>query len=80
MWKQSSKHEIIGSEVGSGLQVHASFIPVHGGPFSALVPSMWPQDILACIQQVGWFNNVPSDVKREFSHMFDACECRTCIY
>ena len=51
-WKQSSNSEIIGSEAGVGVQVSASYIPVPGGPFSALVPTMWPQDILALIQQV----------------------------
>ncbi|KAK3704059.1 hypothetical protein QZH41_019014, partial [Actinostola sp. cb2023] len=28
-----------------------SFVPAIGGPFSALTPSMWPQDILSRIQQ-----------------------------
>jgi len=74
MWKQSSKHEIIGSEVGSGLQVHASFIPVHGGPFSALVPSMWPQDILACIQQTEDEGSHPDCEYDEFGNCVDPAE------
>lgn len=30
--------------------------PQPGGPFSALTPSMWPQDILASLQQPEVFN------------------------
>ena len=37
---------------GSGTPVTGSFVPAIGGPFSALTPSMWPQDILSRIQQV----------------------------
>ena len=54
-WKQECTHEIIGSEAGAGLHINASYIPVPGGPFSALVATMWPQDILGCIQQVDCF-------------------------
>lgn len=32
--------------------VSGSFVPPAGAPFSALTPSIWPQDILARIQQV----------------------------
>ena len=37
---------------GGGTPVTGSFVPAIGGPFSALTPSMWPQDILSWIQQV----------------------------
>lgn len=29
------------------------YSPAPGGPFSALTPSMWPQDLLASLAQVG---------------------------
>lgn len=29
------------------------YAPSPGGPFSALIPSMWPQDLLASLAQVG---------------------------
>lgn len=32
-----------------------SYTPAPGGPFSALTPSMWPQDILAKYYQVHCF-------------------------
>ena len=32
--------------------ISGSFVPPAGAPFSALTPSIWPQDILARIQQV----------------------------
>ena len=51
-WKQSSRSEIVGSEAGVGTPISTSYIPAPGGPFSALIPTMWPQDILARIQQV----------------------------
>ena len=37
---------------GSDSPVSGSFVPPAGAPFSALTPSIWPQDILARIQQV----------------------------
>lgn len=46
-WDDSSIHVASGSTPVSG-----SFVPAIGGPFSALTPSMWPQDILSRIQQV----------------------------
>ncbi|EDO26031.1 predicted protein, partial [Nematostella vectensis] len=36
---------------GGSTPVNGSFYPAIGGPFSALTPSMWPQDILSRIQQ-----------------------------
>ena len=46
-WDDSSIHVASG-----GTPVTGSFVPAIGGPFSALTPSMWPQDILSRIQQV----------------------------
>ena len=37
---------------GTDSPVSGSFVPPAGAPFSALTPSIWPQDILARIQQV----------------------------
>lgn len=37
---------------GTDSSVSGSFVPPAGAPFSALTPSIWPQDILARIQQV----------------------------
>lgn len=36
---------------GSDSPISGSFVPPAGAPFSALTPSIWPQDILARIQQ-----------------------------
>ncbi|XP_037039630.1 small G protein signaling modulator 3 homolog [Bradysia coprophila] len=35
----------------NGIQINESIRPAQGGPFSALIPSMWPQDILAKLGQ-----------------------------
>lgn len=48
-WDDSSIHVASGST-----PVNGSFVPAIGGPFSALTPSMWPQDILSRIQQVNF--------------------------
>lgn len=37
---------------GTDSPISGSFVPPAGAPFSALTPSIWPQDILARIQQV----------------------------
>ena len=50
-WDDSSIHVASGST-----PVNGSFVPAIGGPFSALTPSMWPQDILSRIQQVPFLN------------------------
>ena len=46
-WDDSSIHVATG-----GTPITGSFVPAIGGPFSALTPSMWPQDLLSRIQQV----------------------------
>ena len=51
-WRHTASSDIIGSESGVGTPASATYIPGTCGPFSALVPTMWPQDILARIQQV----------------------------
>lgn len=33
------------------IQINESLRPAQGSPFSALIPSMWPQDILAKLGQ-----------------------------
>ena len=51
------EEDIIGSATGEGVSInvnpsyssHSDFTPTPGGPFSALTPSMWPQDIMAKI-------------------------------
>ena len=40
------------SSSSGGTPITGSFVPAIGGPFSALTPSMWPQDLLSRIQQV----------------------------
>ena len=43
-------------EIRSALKRKGSnggYTPAPGGPFSGLVPNMWPQDILAKLAQVG---------------------------
>lgn len=39
------------TEVIEGLTMNDAIQPPPGGPFSALTPSMWPQDILARLTQ-----------------------------
>lgn len=49
--------DIIASGCGEGISISAmpaansstNFTPTPGGPFSALTPSMWPQDIISRI-------------------------------
>ncbi|KAK2557092.1 Small G protein signaling modulator 3 [Acropora cervicornis] len=55
-WDDSSIHVASGST-----PVNGSFVPAIGGPFSALTPSLWPQDILSRIQQT-------EDADSEFEH------------
>ena len=51
------EEDIIGSASGEGVSINVTpsysspsdFTPTPGGPFSALTPSMWPQDIMAKI-------------------------------
>jgi hypothetical protein len=49
---------------GGSTPVTGSFVPAIGGPFSALTPSMWPQDILSRIQQVQ-YRKTPTDCNAE---------------
>ena len=56
-WTQKPAAVVVGSEVtvnnmGSPTVSNASHVPQSGGPFSALIQSMWPQEILGKIQQV----------------------------
>ncbi|XP_015753713.1 PREDICTED: small G protein signaling modulator 3-like [Acropora digitifera] len=62
-WDDSSIHVASGST-----PVNGSFVPAIGGPFSALTPSLWPQDILSRIQQV----NSLDLIKRR-------CACIICL-
>ncbi|KAK2160806.1 hypothetical protein LSH36_127g18070 [Paralvinella palmiformis] len=43
----------------------SDFIPSPGGPFSALTPSMWPQDILQSL------NNTPEDPSGQLDYRYD---------
>lgn len=43
----SIRANLFGSPSGS-----QGYSPAPGGPFSALTPSMWPQDLLASLAQV----------------------------
>lgn len=51
----------------NGIQINESIRPAQGGPFSALIPSMWPQDILAKLGQpevkFGFFFSLQSSRK-----------------
>lgn len=58
-WNTHPSTIVVGSEEGIYNNVPPStptspsqHIPVLGGPFSALIASMWPQDILGQCQQV----------------------------
>ncbi|CAH1795420.1 unnamed protein product [Owenia fusiformis] len=57
---------------GSGVSISATqnytngdFVPTPGGPFSALTPSMWPQDLLSKL------NNPPEDSSGQLDYRFD---------
>ncbi|XP_052825542.1 small G protein signaling modulator 3 homolog isoform X2 [Octopus bimaculoides] len=60
-------------ETGEGVSVcavpsynhNSDFTPTPGGPFSALTPSMWPQDILSRL------NNPPVDAKGQLDYRYD---------
>ncbi|KAL5018571.1 hypothetical protein ScPMuIL_004293 [Solemya velum] len=47
------------------LNAPSDFTPMPGGPFSALTPSMWPQDILTKL------GNQPEDPNGEFDYRYD---------
>lgn len=56
-WGHPPTSIVVGSEEGMSSNTPPScnsqqHTPVLGGPFSALIPSMWPQDILGQTQQV----------------------------
>ena len=54
---EDEEENIIASASGEGVSIsvtpsfnsQSDFTPTPGGPFSALTPSMWPQDIMAKI-------------------------------
>nr|XP_006821156.1 PREDICTED: small G protein signaling modulator 3 homolog [Saccoglossus kowalevskii] len=48
-----------------------TFRPTPGGPFSALTPSMWPQDILAKLAQIEDSGNPPDFCYDEFGFRVD---------
>lgn len=59
-WATKPSSIVVGSEEGlynnlppASPTSPSQHIPVLGGPFSALISSMWPQDILGQVQQVG---------------------------
>ncbi|KXJ20495.1 Small G protein signaling modulator 3 [Exaiptasia diaphana] len=56
---------------GGSTPVTGSFVPAIGGPFSALTPSMWPQDILSRIQQTEDSGNRPEGQYDEFGFIID---------
>eukprot|EP00794_Sanderia_malayensis_P008942 gene8942-9896_t len=70
-WERSNYHDVVGSEAGVGTPVSMSFIPVSGGPFSALIPTMWPQDILGRIQQTEDAGAQPDCEFDEFGNCLD---------
>ncbi|XP_044184394.1 small G protein signaling modulator 3-like isoform X3 [Acropora millepora] len=65
-WDDSSIHVASGST-----PVNGSFVPAIGGPFSALTPSLWPQDILSRIQQTEDAGDRPTGHYDEFGFMVD---------
>ncbi|XP_048575778.1 small G protein signaling modulator 3 homolog isoform X3 [Nematostella vectensis] len=56
---------------GGSTPVNGSFYPAIGGPFSALTPSMWPQDILSRIQQTEDSGHRPEGQYDEFGFIMD---------
>lgn len=65
-WDDSSIHVATG-----GTPITGSFVPAIGGPFSALTPSMWPQDLLSRIQQTEDAGGRPTGHYDEFGFMVD---------
>lgn len=65
--------DYVAVETGEGISISAiphynsnsDFTPTPGGPFSALTPSMWPQDILSKL------NNPPEDAKGQLDYRYD---------
>ena len=59
LWGHTHYNIVVGSELGanvpsSPMSNPSQYQPILGGPFSALLQSMWPQDILSQIQQVAF--------------------------
>eukprot|EP00795_Rhopilema_esculentum_P008909 gene8909-16534_t len=71
-WRHTASSDIIGSESGVGTPASATYIPGTCGPFSALVPTMWPQDILARIQQTEDAGSRPECDYDEFGNCIEA--------
>lgn len=63
------------------MSVCADVSPLPGGPFSALTPSMWPQDILCRLSQVRatfdlyLFNELGCNVKSLFTSLEKNNQC-----
>ena len=82
-WGHSPTSIVVGSEENISTYTHPSptsgcstqtsnqHIPVLGGPFSALIPSMWPQDILGQIQSTEDSGNHPECDFDEFGFKID---------
>uniref|UniRef100_A0A2C9MAD3 Small G protein signaling modulator 3 n=1 Tax=Biomphalaria glabrata TaxID=6526 RepID=A0A2C9MAD3_BIOGL len=71
---EDEEENIIISASGEGISIsvnpnssrgHSDFTPTPGGPFSALTPSMWPQDIMARI------NHPPEDPNGQLDYRYD---------
>uniref|UniRef100_A0A0B7AAI0 Small G protein signaling modulator 3 n=1 Tax=Arion vulgaris TaxID=1028688 RepID=A0A0B7AAI0_9EUPU len=70
---EDEEENIIASVSGDGISIsvtpsftsNSDFTPTPGGPFSALTPSMWPQDIMAKI------NHPPEDPNGQLDYRYD---------
>ncbi|GFR68912.1 LOW QUALITY PROTEIN: small G protein signaling modulator 3-like protein [Elysia marginata] len=70
---EDEEENIIASASGEGVSIsvtpsfnsQSDFTPTPGGPFSALTPSMWPQDIMAKI------NHPPEDPNGQLDYRYD---------
>nr|KAG5709500.1 hypothetical protein BaRGS_023182 [Batillaria attramentaria] len=70
---EDEEDDIIATGTGEGVSISAmpsmnsstNFTPTPGGPFSALTPSMWPQDIISRI------NHPPEDPNGQLDYRYD---------
>lgn len=47
MQEDEIEDESLAESFSEGLEINTALMPSPGGPFSALTPSMWPQNIMA---------------------------------
>ena len=62
----------------------SEFTPTPGGPFSALTPSMWPQDIMVKlgnpVRKTFYPHGIPSNKKKKGNTLYTTVFCQGCIF